>query len=100
MDFNSAFAAIKAPGMTPEVCRRDVWGPAGCDTVPEDLKQPLFEIAVGMGVRAAVKALQYAVGDVADGVLTQRTLRAVQSARVDCLLFRLAAARHVLRQDV
>jgi lysozyme family protein len=58
---------------------RDFWGPAGCDAVPDALRFDLFDMAVNSGVKAAVRALQTAVGEVADGVLGPLTLQAVQS---------------------
>lgn len=58
---------------------RDFWGPAGCDAVPDGMRFDLFDMAVNSGVRAAVKCLQKAVGETADGVLGPRTLQAVQS---------------------
>lgn len=62
-----------------QIYRRDFWGPAGCDAVPDGIKFDLFDMAVNAGVRAAVRALQNAVGETADGVLGPRTLQAVAS---------------------
>lgn len=70
-------------GMTVERAKaiylHDFWGPAGCDAVPAALRMPLFDMAVNSGVRAAVRTLQRAVGEVPDGVLGVRTLQAVGS---------------------
>lgn len=59
--------------------RRDYWGPAGCDAVPDGAKFDLFDTAVNSGVNAAIRILQKTVGETADGVLGPRTLQAVQS---------------------
>jgi len=76
--------------------RRDYWGPAGCDAVPEAIKFDLFDMAVNSGVRAAVKALQKAAGETDDGVLGPLTLQAVQSVPADRLRLRFSAARRLL----
>jgi lysozyme family protein len=73
--------------------RRDYWGPAGCDAVPDPLKFDLFDSAVNQGVHAAIKMLQHAVGETEDGVLGPLTLQALQSANPASLLFRFDAAR-------
>lgn len=57
----------------------DYWGPAGCDAVPDGIKADLFDMAVHAGVRTAVRCLQRAVGETADGLLGPLTLQAVQS---------------------
>lgn len=59
--------------------RRDYWGPAGCDSVPDSIRFDLFDMAVNSGVKKAVETLQKAVGETADGVLGPRTLLAIQS---------------------
>lgn len=79
-----------------EIYRRDYWGPAGCDAVPDALKFDLFDMAVNSGVRAAVKTLQQAVGETQDGVLGPKTLQAIQSVPVDRLRLRFSAARRLL----
>lgn len=61
------------------IYRRDYWGPAGCDAVPDSLRMDLFDMAVNSGVRAAAKCLQRAVGETEDGVIGLRTLQAIQS---------------------
>lgn len=73
--------------------RRDYWGPAGCDAVPDPVKFPLFDHAVNGGVRAAVKTLQRAAGAVPDGLLGPMTLQAVQSMPPARLAARMAGAR-------
>lgn len=59
--------------------RRDYWGPAGCDAVPDALKYDLFDTAVNSGYKTAVKLLQRACGEPADGALGPHTLQAIQS---------------------
>lgn len=79
-----------------EIYRRDYWGAAGCDAVPPAAKYELFDMAVNSGVRAAIKGVQRAVGEHADGILGPRTLQSVQSMPADRLRLRLAAARLLL----
>jgi lysozyme family protein len=66
---------------------RDYWGPAGCDAVPDRIKFDLFDMAVNMGTRKAIRALQEACGAEVDGVLGPRTLLALNA----CPSGRLAA---------
>lgn len=73
--------------------RRDYWGPAGCDVVPDGLKFDLFDFAVNSGVGTAVRALQRAAGEVDDGRLGPRTLQALQSMPPQRLAARFAAQR-------
>ena len=37
------------------IYRRDFWGPAGCESVPEAIRVDLFDMAVNSGVSRAVK---------------------------------------------
>lgn len=76
-----------------EIYRRDFWGPAGCDVVPEALKFDLLDAAVNSGPRQAVKFLQGAVGARADGLLGAQTLEAVRSMAPDRVLMRFNATR-------
>lgn len=76
-----------------ELYRRDYWGPAGCDAVPDPIKFDLFDMAVNAGVRAAVRCLQRACGETADGILGPRTLLAVQSIPATRLLARFNGSR-------
>lgn len=79
-----------------EIYRRDYWGPAGCDAVPEAAKLPLFDAAVNSGVKQAIKLLQRAVGESPDGILGPRTLLAVQSMPAPRLVARFAGQRLAL----
>ena len=61
------------------IYKRDFWGPAGCDAMPDGMRFQVFDAAVNSGVRAAVRMLQAAVGEAEDGILGPKTLQAVQS---------------------
>ena len=84
-------------GMTLEraklIYRRDFWGPAGCESVPEAIRFDLFDMAVNSGVRAAVKTLQKAVQETEDGVLGPRTLQATSSMQGSRLVARFNGVR-------
>lgn len=83
-----------------EIYRRDYWGPAGCDAVPDQAKLHLFDLAVNSGVKTAVKLLQRAVGETADGVLGPRTLAAAGSMPPARLAARLNGHRLHLMTDL
>lgn len=91
-------------GMTLErakfLYKRDYWGAAGCDTVPDVLKFDLFDMAVNQGVKPAVRALQHAVGVTEDGILGPATLRALSTTPLPRLMFRFDAARLVAYTQV
>jgi lysozyme family protein len=95
-----AYPGEDIAGMTLErarfLYRRDYWGPAGCDAVPAGVRFDLFDMAVNSGVRAAVRNLQRAVGEVEDGVLGPRTLQAVSSMPVARLVARFNGHRLML----
>lgn len=79
-----------------QLYRRDYWGPAGCDCVPDAIRFALFDAAVHHGVRGAVRMLQGIVGEVQDGILGPRTLQAVQSMPAPRVAARFAGARLAL----
>lgn len=82
--------------------RRDYWGPAGCDGVPDRLKFDLFDMAVNSGVGAAVRTLQKAAGLPAaeqDGRMGPLTLQAVQSASELQLFARFNGVRLMFLAD-
>jgi len=79
-----------------QIYKRDYWGPAGCDAVPDAIKFDLFDMAVNSGVKPAIRALQTAVKEVEDGILGPRTLQALQSVPPDRLRLRFSAARRML----
>lgn len=76
-----------------QIYRQDFWGPAGCDAVPDALRMDLFDMAVNSGVRAAVRCLQRAAGETADGVLGPKTLQAIQTIPSSRLIARFNAER-------
>lgn len=76
-----------------ELYRRDFWGPAGCDVVPDALKFDLFDTAVNSGVVTAIKLLQRAAGSADDGALGSRTLMATQAMDAERLLARFNGHR-------
>lgn len=75
------------------IYRRDFWGPAGCDAVPDGIKFDLFDMAVNSGVRTAIRTLQRACGEVQDGVLGPRTLQALQTMPAPRIVARFNGAR-------
>ncbi len=75
------------------IYRRDYWGPAGCEAVPDALRMDLFDMAVNSGVKAAARCLQRAVGEDEDGVIGPHTLQAIQSMPAARLLARFAGER-------
>lgn len=76
-----------------EIYRRDFWGAAGCDAVPDAVKFDLFDMAVNSGVSRAIKTLQRAVGAAEDGALGPMTLQAVQSMPASRLVARFNGVR-------
>ena len=77
------------------IYRRDFWGPAGCDVVPEQVKFALFDAAVHAGKSAAIKMLQRALGVADDGIIGPITMQAISSAHP----YRLAMRFHGHRLD-
>ena len=61
------------------IYRRDYWGPAACDALPDEIKFDVFDMAVNSGVGAAARMLQACVGADPDGKIGPKTLMAVQS---------------------
>ena len=80
--------------------RRDYWGPAGCDAVPDVLKASLFDTAVNAGVSRAVKLLQASVDVVQDGKLGPQTLQACQSMPASRLVARFQGNRLLFLADL
>ena len=62
-----------------QIYKRDFWGAAGCDAVPDAIRFDLFDMAVNSGVKTAIKMLQRTVDETVDGVLGPRTLQAISS---------------------
>lgn len=92
------------PGMTLDRAKaiylRDYWGPAGCDAMPDAAKFHVFDMAVNSGIRAAIVAVQRAVGEVDDGIIGPRTLQAVNSMDPTRLVARLNGQRLSLLADL
>lgn len=92
-----AYPGEDIPDLTVErakfLYRRDYWGPAGCDAVPDAVKFDLFDMAVNSGVRTAIKMLQRAVSETDDGVIGPRTLQAIQSMPAPRLVARFNGLR-------
>ena len=92
-----AFPLEDIKGMTLDrakaIYKKEYWGPAGCDAVPPSAKFDLFDTAVNSGVNTAIRLLQKAVGETADGILGPRTLQAVQSMPAERLKARYNAQR-------
>lgn len=61
------------------IYRRDFWGLAGCDAVPDAMKFDLFDMAVNSGPVTAIKTLQRSAGVTPDGLLGPITLQALNS---------------------
>lgn len=76
-----------------EIYRRDYWGPAGCDAMPDAAKLQVFDTAVNSGVTTAVRLLQRAAGADVDGRLGPQTLLAVQSMPAARFVARFNGAR-------
>lgn len=75
------------------IYKRDFWGPAGCDSVPDLLRYALFDFAVNSGVKRAVLTLQRLTGETPDGVIGPRTLQAIQSIPATRLAARFYGVR-------
>ncbi len=75
------------------IYRRDFWGAAGCDAVPDALKYPLFDFAVNSGPERAIRTLQKVLGERTDGVLGPQTLQALGRFGPERLAARYFGAR-------
>jgi lysozyme family protein len=75
------------------IAKRDFWGPAGCDVVPDAVKFDLFDTAFNSGVTTAIKLLQRAASSLEDGKLGNYTLINVQSMDPERLLARFNGHR-------
>lgn len=82
------------------IYRRDFWGPAGCDSVPDGVRFDLFDAAVNSGVKTAVKLLQRAAGIDADGVIGPRTMQAISSTPGPRLVARFNGHRLAMMTDL
>lgn len=76
-----------------ELYRRDYWGPAGCELVPDAVRFDLFDMAVNSGPRTATRLLQKIVNEVQDGIIGPRTIQAISSMPAPRLVARFNGAR-------
>lgn len=76
-----------------EIYRRDYWEPLRCDELPPGVALSLFDTGVNMGVKAAVRLLQTAVGGAVDGEFGPRTLAAAYRYPTDRLIRRFSTER-------
>lgn len=83
-----------------EIYKRDFWGPAGCDALPEGIRFDLFDMAVNSGVKQAAMTLQRAVFAEPDGVIGPRTLMGVQVMSKDALVRRFNGLRLAFMADL
>lgn len=75
------------------IYRRDFWGMAGCDAVPDAMKFDLFDMAVNSGPVTAIKTLQRSAGVTPDGLLGPITLQALNSTPAPRLVARFNGHR-------
>lgn len=75
------------------IYQRDYWSLAGCEMVPDGIKFDLFDMAVNSGVKAAIRALQTAIGSTPDGVIGSDTLMHVRDMPADRLVLRFNGSR-------
>lgn len=76
-----------------EIYRRDFWGAAACDALPEGIKFDVFDMAVNSGVTSSIRVVQRAAGASPDGVMGPATLQALNSIPAARLLARFNGAR-------
>lgn len=82
-----------------EIYRTRYWAPAGCDMVPEQIKFPLFDLAVNSGPGRAARLLQRAVGAEEDGSVGPQTVMSILNMPPDRVLRRLDAHRLLLMAE-
>lgn len=92
-----SYPAEDIKGLTLErakaIYRRDFWGVAGCDAVPDAMKFDLFDMAVNSGPVTAIKTLQRSAGVTPDGLLGPITLQALNSTPAPRLVARFNGNR-------
>lgn len=92
-----SYPAEDIKGLTLErakaIYRRDFWGVAGCDAVPDAMKFDLFDMAVNSGPVTAIKTLQRSAGVTPDGLLGPITLQALNSTPTPRLVARFNGHR-------
>lgn len=65
-----------------QIYRADYWTPIRGNDLPESVAPMVFSMAVNMGVRVAIKHLQYCLGVQSDGIIGPKTLAALDRASV------------------
>ena len=75
-----------------EAFYRTLWVRALCGTMPHPLGMAHFDAVVNLGERQAVKLLQLAVGEMADGIMGAKTAAAIRKSDA------LAAAGEAISQ--
>ena len=75
------------------IYRREYWGAAACDALPDGIKFDVFDMAVNSGVTASVRMIQRAAGATPDGVIGPNTLQAINSMPAVRLSARFNGAR-------
>lgn len=69
------------------------WNRIKADQLPSGVDMMVFDCAVQFGIKKAVKALQFTVGTVQDGILGSKTLKAVENMHVRDLICMYTARR-------
>lgn len=81
----------------------DYWMPAGCDQLPDELAEAVFDMAVNSGATRAVRTLQRVLGVTVDGVPGPETFSAAHEAgpmvALHFLKARAALYRDIVRDD-
>lgn len=92
-----SYPAEDIKGLTLErakaIYRRDFWGLAGCDAVPDAMKFDLFDMAVNSGPQTAIKTLQRAARVTPDGLIGPITLQSLNSTPAPRLVARFNGHR-------
>jgi lysozyme family protein len=73
--------------------RRDFWGPALCDALPQPIRFDAFDTAINSGPQRSIKLLQEALGVTVDGVVGPKTMLALSSIEPYRLVARFNGAR-------
>lgn len=76
-----------------EIYKRDYWDRLRLDELPENVRYPLFDVAVNSGLKSAAQFLQRACGVRDDGVIGPATIAAANAIEPHALAGRLAATR-------
>lgn len=66
-----------------DIYKRDYWERVKCDQLPDDLRLPMFDMAVNQGVAGAINTLQRAAKVPVDGTLGPITIKAVWADEVE-----------------